>query len=172
MKIATVIVLLLLVSLVACTGALSPSSAAAPTSSQAPASGPSPVSNAPTGKPGLGLETGAVIVLKRSGGFAGKTEEWTIYADGRVTTNTSNAGQVSPAELATLLQTIDQLGFYSLPGSYMPLNTCCDRVTYELSVSDAGKSNQVTFLEGAPKVPASLWQITDAVTLLATKSIK
>jgi hypothetical protein len=172
MKLATVILLLLFLMLAACTGILATTSA--PQQDETPNREANP-SIAPSMAPGEqqpGLDPGVVILLTRSGGFSGKTEQWIIYADGRITHNSGEVANVTPAQIAALLQTIDQLGFYSLQGSYMPQNTCCDRFTYELTVTNDGKTNKVTFLEGTPDLPTGLWQATDAVNQLITAGTK
>jgi hypothetical protein len=170
MKIATVILLLIIIILAACTGIISTSTTSAQ-SSNTPTSGNnlSSSTTTPLIKTQAGTNQGAVIVLKQSGGFAGKTQKWTIYADGQITMPTGKGAQLSQEELTNLLQKIDRLGFYTLQSSYMPLNTCCDRITYELSVTDGGKTNTVIYLEGAAEVPSSLWEITEAVNQFVNK---
>jgi hypothetical protein len=168
MKIATVVMLMLFLMLAACTGILLTPSAAPETGSPASqAALPSAPSKAQTE-----MGTGAAILLTRSGGFSGKTEQWIVYADGRITNNSVDIAQVSPEQLAALLQSIDDLGFYNLQSSYMPLDTCCDRFTYELSVTNGEKSNQVTFLEGTPNLPSGLLQAAGAVNQLVTAGTK
>jgi len=171
MKLATVILLLLFLMLAACTGILSTPSGPQqiePSSETRPSTAPSV---APS-KAQTGVDQGAMIMLTRSGGFSGKTEEWIIYVDGRITHNSAEVAHATPAEVEGLMQTIDQLGFFSLQGSYMPQNTCCDRFTYVLNVTNGGKANKVTFLEGTPDLPPGLWQATDAVNQLLTARTK
>jgi hypothetical protein len=44
-------------------------------------------------------------------------------------------------------------------GRYVPLDACCDRFTYELSVRNGGRTHTITALESAPNAPAALWDI-------------
>jgi hypothetical protein len=44
-------------------------------------------------------------------------------------------------------------------GRYVPLDACCDRFTYELSVRNGGRTHTITALESAPNTPAALWDI-------------
>ena len=119
-----------------------------------------------TGK--AGLPEGATIVFQRSGGFAGVDEEWVIYSDGRITSAEGGAWQVAPERVEALVKQIDEAGFFELDGNYLPLDTCCDRFTYQVSVSMEDKSNSVTTIDAAPGVPPELWQVIDAINTLLT----
>jgi hypothetical protein len=108
------------------------------------------------------------IVLERSGGFAGVDERWLINSDGRITASDGKNSQVSIAELSAAVADLENLGFFELQNSYMPLDTCCDRFTYKLSVTAAGKAHTVTALEGDQETPEELWKAIEIVNGLIT----
>lgn len=112
-----------------------------------------------------------MIVYDRSGGFAGKSEGWTIYADGRVVSSNGKSGQVSPEEVAGLLRQVDAAGFFSWRDSYLPKNTCCDRFTDKLTVRTVGQTKTVTTVDAASEEPTELGTILDQVSRLVTKAI-
>lgn len=113
-------------------------------------------------------ETGQdlLIVLKQSGGFAGVDESWRISADGRILASDGKASQASTDAIRTAVEELESLGFFDLNSSYMPLDTCCDRFTYQLSVTVGGKSHTVTALEGAQETPDEFWKAIDIVNSL------
>lgn len=114
------------------------------------------------------LPEGATIVFRRSGGFAGVDEEWTIYSDGRITSTDGGAWRVTPDQVEPLAEQIDKSGFFELDGKYLPLDTCCDRFTYQVSVNMGDKANSVTTIDAAPGVPPELWEIIGELNTLLT----
>lgn len=107
------------------------------------------------------LSEGAVITYQMSGGFAGKTQQWAIYADGRITRSDGREWQITPAEVEQLLADIKAAGFFELGDSYMPLNTCCDRITYTLTVKSDDQVKTVTTMDAAPNVPEELSKVQE-----------
>ncbi len=130
---------------------------------------PTPTAEAPILSPGgadrpdEGLPAGAVLVLQRSGGIAGLSERWVVYADGRLENSSGRQWQAAPQEVARLVADVERLGFFELDSRYVPLNTCCDRFLYELTVRSGERSHTVTVLEATPDVPAELWEALGAV---------
>lgn len=119
-------------------------------------------------KPGSSQTSGIVIEFRRSGGFAGVDEAWTIYSNGRITSsnqgNTNDyAEQVPPEKVEALLGEIEALGFFEMTGNYIPLDTCCDRFTYEVIVHAGEKSHRVSTIDAAPEAPPELWQVIEAI---------
>lgn len=104
-----------------------------------------------------------LIVLKQSGGFAGVDESWRISADGRILASDGETSQASTDAIRAAVEALDSLGFFELNSSYMPLDTCCDRFTYQLSVTVDGKSHTVTALEGAQETPDEFWKAIEIV---------
>jgi len=121
---------------------------------------------------GKGRETigDAVIVYQRSGGFAGVHEQWTVYPDGRITASDGREWQVAPERVEQLLADIEALGFFEMSGRYMPLNTCCDRFTYEITVRSGDRVHTATTIDAASNTPAELWRVIDEISRLVTDS--
>lgn len=163
----TIAFFLLIIALTGC--ATLPAEAPLPTDTPAPTATAIPVATATT-PPKSELPTEAAIVYKRSGGIAGLDEMWTIYLDGSVAFASHAQGegpekmyQADPAEVTALLDTLDTLGFFALTGKYLPLDTCCDRITYDIEARKGDQFNHVTTLDAAPGTPPELWQAIDAL---------
>jgi hypothetical protein len=162
---------LLIIVLTGC--ATLPAEAPAPTETPAPTASPAPSATpavTATTPPKSELPGEAVIVYKRNGGIAGLDEMWTIYPDGNVTFAAHAQGegperlyQVEAAEVAALVDTLETLGFFALTGNYLPLNTCCDRITYDIEARSDDQYNHVATLDGAEGTPPELWQAIDAL---------
>ena len=105
----------------------------------------------------------ARVVFKRSGGFAGLDEEWRLYADGRLTLNGEPKGNLTAEQTRQLVSQIEDMGFFELESSYLPLNTCCDRFSYALTVIMDDKSYTVRTMDGAEDTPAEFWEILKLV---------
>ena len=135
-----------------------------PSPSPAP---PTPTSQSPESipdEPQVDLPPGAVIVYRQSGGFAGLNEEWTIYADGRVTAKDGSQWQASPEGVSDLLYTIKSLGFFKIEASHVSIVPCCDRFSYELTVVTDELANSAATYDGAPSTPSALSSAIQAVT--------
>lgn len=98
------------------------------------------------------------VIFKRSGGLAGANEQWTIFTDGRVTTNTTIEPQLSAEDVTQLLSSLDSTGFFDLNSTYLPEDTCCDRYLYEITAVQNTTFHSVTTLENTPDMPESLQQ--------------
>ena len=160
MKTVTIIILLLAIAALA--GCSSPqiSTQALPGETKSP--------NDESGETGKDL----MIVLKRSGGFAGVDESWRISADGRILASDGKASQASTDSIRAAVDELNSLGFFAMSSSYMPLDTCCDRFTYQLSVTVDGKSHTVTALEGAQETPEDFWKAINVVNQLLDQAEK
>lgn len=107
-----------------------------------------------------------IIIYSRSGGFAGLQQEWTIYPDGRIDMPDGTQKQVDASQVQTLLDTIQTANFFEMSESYIPLDNCCDRFTYSITVQIDGQSKIVTTIDDAPKQPEQLTTILDAINSL------
>ena len=104
-----------------------------------------------------------VITYERSGGYAGRTETWTIYGDGNILNGRGKAQQGDSEIVANILDQIEKAEFFEMSKEYMPKNSCCDRFTHVITVHQKGKSYQVTTLDDAPNAPESLMEILSSV---------
>ncbi len=114
------------------------------------------------GKPASAVEQ-PILIYQRSGGFAGLSEQWRVYADGRVLAGAGREWQVTPDQVEQLLNELEALGFFDLNDKYISANTCCDRATFELTVRRGETIKKVAALESTPNTPAALWQILKKV---------
>lgn len=127
------------------------------------AESPTPIEPEDTDK-GRAVMGDAVIIYQRSGGFAGVHEQWTVYPDGRIVATDGREWQVTPEQVEQLLAEIEALGFFEMNSRYMPLNTCCDRFTYEITVHHGDRVNTVTTIDAAPDAPPELWHVIDEIS--------
>ena len=112
----------------------------------------------PTPAPTPTFTPNTAVIFKRSGGIAGFAEEWTIFTDGHIETNSTIPPQLTAEEVEQLLHSLDSLGFFELEDSYLPKDTCCDRFLYEITAVQSSKFHTVTTLETTPDMPEALQQ--------------
>ena len=113
----------------------------------------------------------AVITYERTGGLMGiRSNEfaWRFYADGRVESAEGATWQVLPETVTQLAATILATGFDEFEASYMPKDTCCDRVTHVITLHVNGAIYRVTTLDGADMPDA----LADTIDLLNTTLIE
>lgn len=122
-----------------------------------------------TALPGGTAGSEPVIILKRGGGLAGVSDQWTIYADGRIVAGDQTEQQVTPDQVSLLLAGIEALGFFDLEDSYGRGSTCNDCFTYELTVRSGQQVKTVTAVDGAADTPADLLQIVEMITGLVSR---
>lgn len=120
----------------------------------------------PTENSPAGTDQEISIVLRKTGGFAGVDESWQIASDGRITTSEGETGQVSTSDLNAAVEQLAAAGFFDLKDSYVPQDTCCDRFTYQLTVTVDGEPHSVTILQAAPETPDQFWKSLEVVNSL------
>lgn len=113
-----------------------------------------------------------VIVLERSGGIAGGTEKWTVYADGRVVSDKNLETRINTADLTKLLSKIQDLGFFDMPDQTKVMSKCNDCFIYTLTINHNGKSKSATIVEGDSNTPALLTQVLGEVNQLISGTQK
>jgi hypothetical protein len=106
---------------------------------------------------------GSVIVFTKTGGFAGFNDIWVIYEDGRVTLNGEDKTALTSEEVDTLIEDLDELGFFEMEYLTKPGEFCCDFFEYTLAVQSEDKQNYISFSEGDESLPASIW---DALAMM------
>ncbi len=97
----------------------------------------------------------AVIVYRRSGGFAGISEQWRIYPDGKIVNGDGRGFRVPEERVKELLLTIEALGFFEMPDSLGPLDACCDRFIHEITVRRGDEVKKVATVDADPMLPPS-----------------
>jgi hypothetical protein len=116
---------------------------------------PSGNPNQPTGSKSQSSSTDPVIVYHRSGGIAGLNQTWTIYADGRVITPKNEVISLDAAKVSALLASLQSAGVLDSKGSSGPMNVCPDCMTYEITLTQGGKTVRLVTTDGAQNVPES-----------------
>jgi hypothetical protein len=147
--------LLLILTIAACATPVTPTGQAPTATTSAPdvpASTPLPVVTPPAGD--------LTIMFNRSGGIAGVQEAYTLKPDGSLDTSKgpkqADGGATAAAKLASQ---IAATGIYAVaPGKYLPASPCCDRFTYDLSLTAGGKTFTYTTMERSETAPAALNQ--------------
>ena len=103
--------------------------------------------------------TDPVIILKRSGGFAGLEDQWTIYADGTVEGAATTENPLSTEHIAQILADAEAGGFFDLNNQYIDEGHCCDFFNYEVTLNlPDGRSQTITTVEQTPSQPDILAQ--------------
>jgi hypothetical protein len=113
---------------------------------------------AATAVPTTTFTPNTAVIFKRAGGIAGLNEEWTIFTNGRIESNTAIKPQLSPEQVSQLLNSLQSAGFFSLDNSYLPEDSCCDRFLYEVTAVNNTTFHTVTTLENTPDMPEALQQ--------------
>ena len=98
--------------------------------------------------------------IHTSGGIAGIDETWTLDADRTITGPDGMTGTITDAELGKLRDAIDAADFFNLAATYMPADTCCDRFTYEVTLTEGDRTNRVTTIDAA-EAPQTLFSLID-----------
>jgi hypothetical protein len=112
----------------------------------------------PTPAPTATFTSNTAVIFKRSGGFAGLNEQWTIFTDGRIETNSPTQPQLSAEAVEQLLNSLESSGFFELDNTYLPDDTCCDRFFYEITAVQNSTFHTVTTLDATPDMPEALQQ--------------
>jgi hypothetical protein len=115
----------------------------------------------------LRLPRGALVALRRSGGFKFRSREVVVYRDGRVNYDDGESGPhtvwtMSDAELAELRRTIEQADLAKLPaaGRQNP-----DAFAYEIVARPARRVYSTEAFQGS--IPASLAPLIQQLNRLA-----
>ncbi len=108
------------------------------------------------------------IVYGRSGGLAGITETWEIYASGEIVfTRDSETTelQIASKEVEALLAEFEALGVFDAEAQEPPLlSSGADRITYSLKVyREPGKPLTITMVDGTSDLPDSVGDAFKAV---------
>jgi hypothetical protein len=123
------------------------------------------------GKASMELQAEPVIIFKRSGGFAGTTDQWSIYATGKIVKLDGEEFTVDSAKVAALLEVVQTSGFFDLKAAsgIGGVSNCNDCYTYQLTVNGDEKMNTLSFQDGAKDIPQALWDLIKQITDLTVK---
>ena len=106
---------------------------------------------------------GAVIIYQRSGGFAGISEAWTFYADGRIISIDETEYNLEAEQVSRLLTEIEALGFFEMSGSGKLFSDCRDCFSHQLTAKGGGKFNSISAVDGAPGTQDQFWKILEKI---------
>jgi hypothetical protein len=158
-KIAGIITALLLV---AC-GEASPVEQAMPPAADMPA----PAAQTENIEAVIEAEGTPLIILRRTGGFAGLEDEWWLYGNGRIINHRdSQIQQVEAAEVIGLHQDMLNGGFFNLAPEYLPADTGGDRFTYEITLIDGDSRHTVVTMDDTDSAPDLLRDSLRRITIL------
>jgi hypothetical protein len=106
----------------------------------------------------------AVLVYERNGGTGCIDELFAVHPDGRIDAdyggNDTKSGQVTPAQVDTLLEQINNLGWFT-DNFYSTHHTPCGACfQYSLTVKYKGQTKTVDAVDGGVDAPASYWLVT------------
>lgn len=141
------------------------------------ASGGVPESPADTAVEAAIPDTVPLLVLKQAGGIAGATSELTILRTGEVTLAQDPAPggipvrrwTMAPADYDAIAALVASPEFLALDGEYLPEHTCCDLITYVVTVPAGARSRTVRTMDTAqqPEVLAALLERLRALEITA-----
>jgi hypothetical protein len=103
-----------------------------------------------------------ILEFRRTGGVQGLDDRLLVHLDRGYSiarTGVVEAGQLTREEMARLLQLMEAANLKDQEKEYLPEDTCCDLITYELTYRNLMGSHSVRAMEGA--VPEWLQAITD-----------
>jgi simple sugar transport system permease protein len=109
------------------------------------------------------VKGGAVIVYERNGGVNCVDELYAIYPDGKITGDNGTQkveGQMTTADLDKLLQSINNLKWFTdnmYSTSHTPCSAC---FTYFTSVTYMSQEKTVQAVDGGTDAPSNYWQMT------------
>jgi hypothetical protein len=109
---------------------------------------------------------GAVIILEQSGGIAGISKKWTIYADGRVLSDNQAEFTLAASRVDTTLADIRKLGFFEMQADYSIGSKCMDCFLYTVTVNSNGSSKTVAGVAGDAGTPAKFMDVIGEINSL------
>jgi hypothetical protein len=120
--------------------------------------GCAPAADSPTATSSPQTPGDISLVYTRSGGFTGKTNTWTIYADGRIQADNSIQYQTLPQETSALFKQIALSDFIE-QSKVPPEQVCPDCTTATLQYRQGAQSYELTIVieKADPASPARAW---------------
>lgn len=116
-----------------------------------------------------------VIMVERSGGFAGVNEQWSFYADGKIAKEYLDQSKpnemlsVDAPRITAQLEALKTAGFFQMKASsdIGKLSNCNDCFTYKLTATSDGITKTITIQEGATGTPDPIQNIINQLIGLA-----
>ncbi|HEX9676002.1 MAG TPA: hypothetical protein VGA07_08480 [Anaerolineales bacterium] len=105
----------------------------------------------------------ASIIYERSGGFAGITERWMIYRDGRVVSGEGREYAAEPEKVEALLSEIEQSGFFGWQQASGLPGLCRDCFVHSITLATDGRPKTLSADDGSNDAPAKFWELVDSI---------
>ena len=112
---------------------------------------------------GTGQALQPVLVIRRTGGFAGVEEEWSIYEDGRVTLPNGQHQQIEAEAVSRLLTEITQSGFFNMGDAVGGMSKCRDCFNYQITVSKDGQTKTIRVQPESSNIPQELLKAIESI---------
>jgi hypothetical protein len=108
------------------------------------------------------------IEVTTSGGLTGRgLGTFAIDSDGKIAIRRMNGEpcnyDASKEELARIEALLGDARPDRWRESYLPENTCCDRIEYTMTVDEAGEITSTRWLDASPRMPEDLAALADAM---------
>ena len=106
------------------------------------------------------------VSLQLSGGITARVQTMIIRGDGTVETSGQPTRALAGGAQAAsdLRDRVIATGVYEVaPGEYLPANTCCDRITYELTLVRNGRSYRYVTMDATDSAPRPIFSALAAI---------
>lgn len=141
----------------------------APAPADSPADAEPPATQAPL------PDSVPLVVLQQEGGIAGAVSELTVYRTGEASLAQDPAPggiavrrwTIAPADFAAITALLASAEFGALQPEYLPENTCCDRITYTITVPGASEDRTIRTMDAAQQ-PDALANLIERLRALET----
>jgi hypothetical protein len=100
-----------------------------------------------------------VIVYQMEAGRLAEPAEINVYAAGRAVQKDGKAVSMKAAQVDSLLEQIEDLGFFEMDDSYGETLNCTDCFKYSVTVTKDGRTKTVTVTEGLKSEPPAFWDV-------------
>jgi simple sugar transport system permease protein len=111
---------------------------------------------------------GAVIVFERNGGRQCVDELYAFYPEGRIVADTNGTpveSEIDPAKVASLLEEINNLGWFTDNIYSPPVRAgCAACYTYFTTITYKGAVKTVRAVDGGTDVPSVYWLVTGKIS--------
>jgi hypothetical protein len=107
-----------------------------------------------------------ILTFQRSGGFAGMSQQWTVYGDGRIEMPDGSEKQADPKQLQTILDAAQTADFFTLNDSYVPEESCCDQFLYDITIQLDGQNKTIQVTDADSEQPEQVTAVLNAINKL------
>lgn len=125
----------------------------------------------PTVRSASTIDTSMVIVYQKEGGFAGQSQEWEIFPDGRI--NAPGGAELTAEQQDTtdVFTAAASDKIQNLADSYVPEDNCCDKFVYTIVIKTGNDEKSIETsddVEQPPELTDFLSEIDQLITRATT----